>query len=161
MLSFGLNSELGLRVELVLFEAHNCGAGVPCLPGRLANELDGTGLGVVKDVRDLLEGLVGRLGEHEEHVPEHAEAEDSKQDVGLPGDVCKCGWHKVGKGKVERPVSRGRERNSLATNAQREQLWWVGPGDGTPSGRVGGDKQVGARDERLCGRAGDGHGLGI
>lgn len=117
------------------------------LPRRGTDKTQSTRSRVIEDVLDLLQSLGGSLGEHEEDVYEHDRAEDAKQDVHLPGNVSECRRHEVGERKVERPVGAGGEGDGLSTDTERVQLRWVDPGDWSPSRGVGGDEEVGARNE--------------
>lgn len=82
-----------LVADLVALHAQNLLTLVMGPPSRRADELDGARLSVVEDVDDILEGLVGCLGEHEEDVDEHSETENGEQHIGLPGDVVERGRH--------------------------------------------------------------------
>lgn len=119
-----------------------------------------TWLGVIKDLLNLLEGFVGCLGEHEQDVQEHGGAEDGKEDVGLPGDPGKSRGHKVGEGKVESPVGRGAESDSLAAEAQGEKFGRVGPRDRAPGWCIRRDKEVSRSDNGLGGGSRHSHRLG-
>lgn len=134
---------------------------VASLPSRLTKVLDGTGLGVVEDFCNLLERLVGRLREEEEDVPEHGEAEHSKDDIRLPGDASERRRHEVRQRKVECPVCARAQSHSLATHSERVQLGRVGPGDRTPGWRIRSDEEISAGDDGLGRGSGHGHGLSI
>ncbi len=54
----------------------------PGLPSGCANPLDA--MWIKEDGFDLLEGLGGGLGEHEEDVDEHGDEEDAEEDVDSP-----------------------------------------------------------------------------
>lgn len=153
--------QLVLRIQLAVLQPHDSGPVDPGLPGRLAQVLDGAGLGIVKDVRHLLEGLVGRLGEAKEDVPEHGEAKDGEEHVRLPRDVGERGRDKVRERKVEGPVARGGQGDGFATDTQGVELRGVRPRDRAPGRGVRGHKEVCAGDDSLGGRAGNGHGLGV
>lgn len=112
-----LEADLLLLAEVVALLPEDSGAGVMGLPGRGSEELDAAGLGVIEDLVDLLEGLIGGLGEDEEDVDEHGGAEDGEEDVSPPGDLLKRRGHEVGEGKVERPVRGGGEGDGLSTEA--------------------------------------------
>lgn len=130
------------------------------LPGWRPEILDAARGGVVEDLLDLLQKLLGRLGKQEVDVPKHSEAEDGEDDVDLPLDVLEPGWHEVRKGEVEDPVGRGSQRDSLSTDAEGVEFWWVDPGYWAPGGCERGNEEVGARNDGLGWSAGDGHGLG-
>jgi hypothetical protein len=51
----------------------------------------------------ILKSLSSCLGEEEESVDSHGEAEDTEDDVDAPLDVDEGGWDEVGKGEVEDP----------------------------------------------------------
>jgi len=52
---------------------------------------------------NILKRLSSRLGEQEERVDSHGEAEDTEDDVDAPLDVDESGWDEVGEGEVEDP----------------------------------------------------------
>jgi hypothetical protein len=51
----------------------------------------------------IFKSLSSCLGEEEESVDSHGEAEDTEDDVDAPLDVDEGGWDEVGKGEVEDP----------------------------------------------------------
>lgn len=129
---------LGRSLEVaVLGSDHEARDGVR-LPGRSANVLDA--LGVLKHGLGLLQRLAGRLGEAKEDVDESGDVEHGKDDVGPPLNVGKGRRGKETEGRVERPVGRGRERDTLAAKAEREKLGRVRPRGGTPGWGKRGDK---------------------
>ena len=129
-------------------------------PRRRPNKFDPAR--VLEDIDDLLERLAGRLGEHEEGVDEHADAEDAEHDVGAPLDVDERRRHEVAEGEVEGPVGRRGKRDGLAAHAQRVEFGRVDPGYRAPGRRVRGDEQVRAGDDGFGGRALDeGGGFGF
>lgn len=79
---------LVLDVELAALNAACRVAYVVRFPGRGTDEPDRARFGVVKHIRDLLQRFVGRLGKQEKHMNEHGGAEDGKNDIGAPCDVC-------------------------------------------------------------------------
>ena len=94
--------ELLFRIHLTSLQSSCAGINV-CLPGWRTKILETARRGVIEDLLDFLEGLLGGLGEDEEHVEEHCYAEDTEHDVDLPSDVGKCGRDEVGKSEVESP----------------------------------------------------------
>ena len=74
------------------------------LPGRSAEVFDA--VGILEHFVDLLEGLAGRLGKHEEHVDGHGDAEDGENDVSLPFDLHERWRHEVAESEIECPVTR-------------------------------------------------------
>lgn len=103
---------------------------------------------VFEHLVDFLERLSGRLREEEEDMDRHSCAEDTEDDVCLPGDVDE-GWRdKVAEGEaggslvfckfwitrrpmclLESPISGGAECHCFATQVVRIELWWVDPRD--------------------------------
>ena len=71
------------------------------LPSRRTNILDTAWRLVVEDLVDLFKRLAGRLGEEEEDMHEHAEAEDSEEEIDFPADVLECWGYEVAKCEVE------------------------------------------------------------
>lgn len=124
---------------------------VPSLPGRLTDERNTGGIG--EDGLDVLEGLTGGFGEHEEDVQEHGGTEDTEENVDLPLDVDEGRGHEVAEREVEGPVGGGAQRVGLATDAKGEQLGRVSPRGGTPGDGVAGDEEVGRGDDSLAGGA--------
>ncbi len=104
----------------------------PSLPGGGADALDATW--IQKDGLDLLERLVGRLGEQEEDVDEHGHQKDAEEDIHFPGDVDEGGRDEVGESEVHRPVGRGGQGDRLAADAEGIDLRRVDPRDGAPGG---------------------------
>jgi len=102
----------------------------PRLPCRRPDILRSVRIG--KEFLDFFECLASSLGEHEEHVYKHCQAEYAKYEVGLPFDVYKCGRDEVAERKVECPICRSCERDSFAPNTEGIELGWVDPGDRTP-----------------------------
>ena len=92
-------------------------------------------------------------------MDEHGHVEDGEDEVGAPLDVGKGLGDEQAESGVEGPVEGRAESDTLATEAEREELGRVGPGDGTPGGCERCDEEVGAGNETLGGRAGDTHGL--
>lgn len=88
------------------------------VPGLLARQ---------KHALDLLKRLARGLWEGKEGVHRHSEVEDAEKDVSLPLDVLKSRGNEVRECKVEGPVAGRCDGDSLATQAQREELWWVDP----------------------------------
>ena len=76
-------------------------------------------------------------------MEKHGRAESSEDGIGFPGNVGKSRRNKVGKGKVESPVGGSAEGNGLSTETERVQLRGIGPRNGTPGGREGGDEEIG------------------
>lgn len=95
-----------------------------------------------KEFFDFFEGLASSLGEHEEDVDKHCQAEHAKYKVGLPFDVHKRGRDKVAEREVEGPVGRGCECDSFATHPEGIELGRVDPGDRTPGRGKGGHEEV-------------------
>lgn len=120
----------------------------------------GNAVGVFKHGLGLFQGLSGSLGEDEQDVEESNGVEDGEDEVRLPLDVGKGHRGKETQSGVEGPVSRGGHGDTLASETEREQLRGVGPGDGTPGGRKGSHKEIGAGDETLGRGTGDTHRLG-
>ena len=71
-----------------------------CLPRRRPNILDRARRAVEEYSLHFLERLPCRLGEEEEDVDEHADAEDAEEDVHSPFDVGECGRDEVGECEV-------------------------------------------------------------
>ena len=106
----------------------------------------------------LLQRLPRRLRERQQHMHEHRDVEDAKDDVRLPLYVFK-GWRdEVAQREIERPVRGRGQRDRLAAHAQRVEFRRVDPGDGAPGRSVRGDEEVGAGDDGLGRRARDGPG---
>jgi hypothetical protein len=94
--------ELLFGIHLTSLQSSGAGINV-CLPGWRTKILEAARRSVIENLLDLLEGLLGGLGEDEQHVEEHCYAEDTEHDVDLPSDVGKCGRDEVGKSEVESP----------------------------------------------------------
>lgn len=154
-----IHGELLLNIQLAPLDAHSVPVDVS-LPGWRSDVPDAARGGVIEDLLNLLKGFLRSLWEHEVDVPEHGETEDGEYNVDSPFDVRKCRWHEVRKGEVEDPVGGGGEGDSLATNAERVELWRVDPGDRSPGGCEGCDEEVGTRNNGLGWGTCDGHGLG-
>ena len=155
MLGYG---ELLFGIQLTALKADGVLVDVG-LPSGRSEISDAPRGGVIEDLLDLLKKLLGGLGEQEEHVPEHAEAEDGEDNVHLPFDVLKPWWHEVRKGEVEDPVGRGAKRDGLSTNAERVEFWWIDPRDWAPGWCVRGNEEVGACNDSRGWVTGDGHRL--
>lgn len=130
------------------------------LPSGCTKIFDRARRSVIENVVDLLKRFLAGLGEQEEDMDEHGSAEDAKDDVDFPADVSERGRHEISERKIERPVCGCGQRNSLSSDTEGIQFWWVDPGDWTPSGSIGGDEEVGASDDSLGWSAGDGDRLG-
>lgn len=85
----------------------------------------------------------------------HRSAEDPENDVHLPLDVDKRRWDEIRQREVEDPVRSRAQRDSLTTDAEREQFRWVYPGHRSPRRCIGGNKEVGAGDDGASGRSTD------
>lgn len=118
-------------------------------------------LGVCEHIFYLLQCLACGVREHYEDVDKHRSAEYSEEQVCLPLDVDKGRRNEVAECKVESPVGRGRQGNSLSTDTQREELGGIDPGNGAPSGSKGGNEEIGACNDRLAGGTGDLPGLSL
>lgn len=99
--------------------------------------------------RDLLKSLALGLGEQEVDVDSHDGAEDTEDDVGLPGDVLECGGDKHGQGKVEDPVCGSADTGGYTTLVIGEDLRAVQPDTGTPGRSKRGHKQIGNGNDSL------------
>ena len=119
------------------------------LPGRGANIL-GT-VGILKHVASLLQSLAGRLGEEQEDVDEHGSVEDTEDNVRLPLDSGECRWHEQAQCRVECPVTRGCQRDTLAAEMEREELRRVNPRSWTPGRCERGHEKVGTSDQTFRG----------
>lgn len=109
-----------------------------CLPSRHTTQ---------EQLLHLFKRLPARLGEHEENVDRHGCAEYTKDDVYFPLNVNKCRWYEVAEGKVEDPIRRSGDGDSLSTHTQREKLRGINPRDRTPGGCVRCDEEIGACDD--------------
>lgn len=69
------------------------------LPGWSADPFDS--MRVLEDGSDVFETLACSLGEHEEYVDKHGNAEDTKDDVCAPLNIDKCGRDEVSESEVE------------------------------------------------------------
>lgn len=85
----------------------------------------------------------------------HSRAKHPEDDVHPPLDIHKRRRHEVRQSEVEDPVRRGGQRDRFPAHAQGKEFGRVDPGDGPPGGRVRRDKEIGAGDDRLRGRAAD------
>ena len=127
------------------------------LPGR-STEVRNT-VGILEHGLNLLEGLTSGLREQEENVDESTGIEDTEEQVGLPLDIGESNGGEHAESSVESPVSGGRKSHTLTTEAEREQLWGISPGNGTPGRSERGDEEICAGNESLGGSASDLHGL--
>ena len=114
------------------------------LPSRGANIL-GT-VKILKHVAGFLQSLAGRLGEEQEDVDEHGSVEDIEDNVRLPLDSRECRWHEQAQCRVECLITRGRQRDTLATEMEREELRRVDPRSRTLGRRERGHEKVGTGD---------------
>lgn len=129
------------------------------LPGGSTEIFDTSRLGVVEDFFNFFKWLLAGLWEEEEHVDKHGNQEDTEDDVHFPSDVGECRRHEICQSEVEGPVTGSGERDSLSTDAQWVEFWWVDPGDWTPGWCVRRNEEVGAGNDSGCWRPSNGDGL--
>lgn len=150
-------ANLLLLVEANLLQGGAAREFVSGLPGGNTDVRNTSWVG--EDGLDVLEGLTGGLGEHEKYMNEHGSTEDTEDDVDLPLDVLEGRGDEPTQSEVEGPVEGGAQSVGLATDTQGEELGRVHPRGRTPGDGVGGDEQVGTRNDSLGRRAGDFPGL--
>lgn len=134
------------RQVLVSLEASGLRGEVLGLPRRRSDVA--RAVRVFEHVVDFLERLSGRLREEEEDMDRHSCAEDTEDDVCLPGDVDESWRDEVAEGEaggllvfcvfrikrrsmclLECPISGGAERHCFATEVVWIELWRVDPRD--------------------------------
>lgn len=147
-----------LSFKITVLGTDNLAGGDLGFPGRSSQVLDA--IGILKHGLGLFQRLSSSLGEEEEDVEEGGGVENAEDEVAPPLDVGKSHWGEETQSGVESPVSRGGKGDTLASETEREQLWGVGPGDGTPGRSKGSHEEIRAGDETLCGGSGYPHGLG-
>lgn len=136
---------LSRLIKLILLHHHSppgTNMGLPCGSPHILDTVR-----ILEDINYFLKRLARGFREHEERVNQHSQAEDAEYEISLPLDIDKGGRHEVAESEVEGPVRRGSESDSLASDAERIELWGIDPRDGSPSWRVRGNEEVAASDD--------------
>ena len=98
----------------------------------------------VKHAVHFLERLAHRLVPSEEHMDEGGGVECSEDHVHFPVDGPEQWRHGERERAVPGQVGCGGKGYGFGANPGREDLGWVGPGCGAPSGGEAGDEEIGA-----------------
>jgi hypothetical protein len=101
---------------------------------------------LVEDLVHLLERAVGRLREEKVHAGHHGRVDDSKNDVRLVSNVCKCDWRDHDDHEVEDPVCCRRDGVCGGADGEGGDFGGVEPGHSEPA-----DGEEGVEDEEHYG----------
>ena len=77
----------------------------------------------------------------------HSSAKYAEDDISSPLNVLERRGYEISECEIECPVCGCGERDSFTTDAKREELGWVDPGDWSPGWCEGRDEEVGASDD--------------
>lgn len=108
----------------------------------------------------LLQRLPLGLAHDQEGPGAHAQTEEAEHEEGAPADVGHGDRRDLGDGEVAQPLRRGGEADAVGSQARREDLRDVDPGDGAPGRGIPDHEEV-DHDDHGDGGGGDGRRFGV